>query len=59
MIYNDNWDVLFEKYFSDDPLVGLGILLKFLAESLHKPKISTLRTLGPCNSNTIRYFQLI
>ncbi len=59
MIYNDDCDVLAEKYFSDDTLVGLGTLLKFLAGSLQKPTKSTVRTLGPCKSDTTRNFRLV
>ncbi len=58
MIYNDDCDVLDEKYFSDDTLVGLGTLLKFLAGSLQKPTKSTVLTLGTCNSETTRNFLL-
>ncbi len=59
MIYKDDCDVLAEKYFSDDTLVGLCILLKFPAGSLQNPIKSTLRTLGACNSDTTRNFRLI
>ena len=59
MMYNDDCDVLGEKYFPDDTLVGLGTLLKFLAGSLQKPTKSTVRTLGPCKSETTRNFLLV
>ncbi len=59
MIYNDDCDVLVEKYFFDDPQVGLGILLKFLDECFENPEISTHRTLGPCKSDTTKYFRLV
>ncbi len=59
MIYNDDCDVLVEKYFPETTLVGLAILLKFLAESLQNPKISTHLSLGPSKSDTTRNFRLI